>query len=396
LRYITKPKAIITGCYWSEIDKVNINLNSNGKILFTNFFIPQKEAKYNYTLRNNLLNNILTNNRNQLSKFDKFFFYTLTFSMPISLLENSCPRINFTENFINNNKNIKIIINENLSEDNLLLIAVSRLRSIQTFYTEHNVLQIQNIGNIINLIKDKFDKYFTLGWKHTNNSFIPAGSNFSWSKNIFFKEYSKSFLFISGIPELKPAYLRSTYSDSGVFNSNKWYFNNLTFFKCLSELAKKNIVFKKYPYAFSYLLHENYKKLINFISANKIKLLKSEEIEITPGLISSAKLVIVNYFSTPSLQSLISNVPTIIFCNYEQNFLAKNYKNFYLDLLKANILHKNGHTAAKFINKLVNDDAIQIWWTSKKTQNARKLFLKKNINLSLNLSKLLVKEINTL
>lgn len=396
LRYTTKPKAIITGCYWGGADKVNINLNSNGKILCTNFFIPQNEAKYNYTLRKKLLNNILINNRNQLSKFDKFFFYTLIFSMPISLLENSCSRINFTENFIINNKNIKIIVNENLSEDNLLLIAVSRLRSIQTFYIEHNALQIQNIGNIINLIKDKFDKYFTLGWKHKNNSFIPAGSNFVWSKNIFYKEYRKSFLFISGMPELKPAYLRSTYSDSGVFNSNKWYFNNLTFFKCLSELAKKNIVFKKYPYAFSYLLHENYKKLINFISANKIKLLKSEEIEITPGLISSAKLVIVNNLSTPSMQSLISNVPTIIFCNYEQNFLAKNYKNFYLDLLKANILHKNGHTAAKFINKLVNEDAIQIWWTSKKTQNARKSFLKTNLNLSLNLSKLLVKEINTL
>jgi hypothetical protein len=81
-----------------------------------------------------------------------------------------------------------------------------------------------------------------------------------------------------------------------------------------------------------------------------------------------------------ALQSLISNVPTIIYYNHEQNYLAKNYKNFYLNLLKANILHKNGHAAAKFINKLVNDDAIHKWWTSKATQNARKSFLKKNLN----------------
>jgi putative transferase (TIGR04331 family) len=396
LRYIIKPRAIITGCYWGEANKVNINLNSNGKILCTNFFIPQNDAKYNFILRQKLLENILINNRKQLSKFDKFFFNTLIFSMPISLLENICYRINYAENFLNNNKNIKIIVNENLSEDNLLLIAASRLRSIKTLYVEHNSLQIQDIGNIINLIKDKFDNYFTLGWKCKNNFFIPAGSNFIWNKNIFYKEYYNSFLFISGIPELKPPYLRSCYSDAGVYNSNKWYSNNITFFNCLSELAKKKLVFKKYPYSLSYLVDKNYKKFISFLSVKKIKFLKSEKIDITPGLISSAKLVIVNNLSTPSLQSLISNVPTIIYYNHEQNYLAKNYKNFHLNLLKANILHKNGHAAAKFINKLVNDDAIHKWWTSKTTQNARKSFLKKNLNLSLNLNQLLIKKINSL
>jgi len=397
LRYIIKPTAIVTGCYWGEIDKVNINLNSNGKILCTNFFIAQNDSKYDYFLRKKLLNTILINNRNILSKFDKFFFKTIIFSMPISLLENLFFRINFTEKFLINNKNIKIIINENLSEDNLLLIAVSKLRSVKTFYIEHNTLQIQNIGNIINLIKDKFDKYFTLGWKHKNNSFVPSGSNFIWSKNIFYKEYCKNYLFVSGMSELKPPYLRSSYSDSGVYNSNKWYYNNVNFFKCLSESAKNNLVFKKYPNTFSTLVHKNYKKFINFISVEKkIKFIKSERIDITPGLISSAKLVIVNNLSTPSLQSLISNVPTIIFYNHEQNYLAKNYKNFYLDLLKTNILHKNGHSAAKFINKLVDEDKIDKWWTSKETQNARKSFLKTNLNLSLNLNKLLIKEINTL
>lgn len=397
LNFTIKPKAMITGCYWKFIDKIDININSRGKILCRDFFISVNKKKFNLILRKKLLNNILRNNRNQISEFDKFFFNTLIFSMPISLLENIKCRINFTENFLDQNKNIKIIVNENLSEDNLLLIAISRLRFIKTFYLEHNALQIQNIGNIIKLIKVKFDKYFTLGWKHKNNFFISAGSNYKWSDNTFYKKYCQKYLFISGFPELNPPYLRSTYSDAGVFNSNKWYLNNITFFKCLSKPAQKRIVFKEYPNIFNNLVHNNYKKFINFISKNyKINFLRTNEIYSTPGLISSAKLVIINNLSTPYLQSLISNSPTIIFCNYQNTYLVKNFNNFYFCLVRANILHKNGYSAAKFINKLINDNKINEWWNSESTQKARKLFLKKNLDLSKNLSHLLIKEINNL
>jgi putative transferase (TIGR04331 family) len=397
LKYIIKPKAIVTGCYWKETDKIDITFNSKGKIVCSNFFIPSNNEKYNYNLRKKFLNNIFRNNIKRISKFDKFFFDTLIRSMPISLLENLNYKINFTENFFSQNKNIKVIINENLSQDNLLLIAIGRLRSIRTFYTEHNGLQVQNLGNIISLIKDKFDKYFTLGWKHKNNFFIPAGSNFAWSNNIFYKDYHQKYLFISGLPELNPPHLRSSYSDCGVFNSNKWYSNNITFFKFLSKLAKEKLVFKEYPNVLNNLVHKNYKDFINFITVDeKIKLLKTNKINITPGIISSAKLVIINYLSTAYLQSLISNTPTIIFCNYQNTYLTKNFNNFYYDLLKANILHKNGYSAAKFINKLVNNNEIDKWWKNEITQGARKLFLKKNLNLSLNLSDILNKEVNNL
>lgn len=394
LRYIINHKALITGCYWKESDKINISFYSLGKIFFQNYYIPNSNKKYDLNLRKEFFNKVIKSTR--LSQFDRFCLGTLIFAIPISLFENLNYRIDYTKNFIKKNKNLKFIFNENLSEDNLLVIAISRMSSIKTIYLEHNTLQRQSLGNIIDLIKIKFDYYFTLGWKSKSKKLVPAGTNFKWYSEKYSVDKKIKYLFISDFPELNPPYLRSSYASSGVFNSELWYRNNILFFKNLSDKIKEEIIFKEYPDVDNYLLHNNYNKFINYISSkSKVKFFKKgNEKKITPKLISLSKLVVINHLSTSYIQSLLANVPTIIFCNYNYLYLEKNYRNFYKSLLKVNILHNNPRSAARFFNYLIKYNKVQDWWSSNETQLAKNNFLQKNINASDNLNKLILKTVS--
>jgi putative transferase (TIGR04331 family) len=393
LRILINPKALITGCYWKVSDRINICFYSVGKILFYNFFIPYNKKKKDIILRNKFFEEIIK--QTSLSEFDRFFLKTLIFSMPISLFENLNYRINYTESFIKKKRNLRFIFNENLSEDNLLLVAISRLKSIKTIYLEHNSLQMQFLGNILNLIKSKFDRYFTLGWQSIEKKFIPAGSNFNWRFTSSLIKKKIDYLFISDFPELYPPYLRASYGSSGIFNSKQWYTSNITFFKHLSKKIKYKILFKEYPEVENYLIHDSYKKFINFISRQiKIKFVNKNNKIVTPKLISSSKLVIINYLSTPYIQSLAANIPTIIYCNYNYSYLETKHNNFYKDLVKVNILHKDSQSAALFLNYLVKHNEIKNWWMSNETQLAVNNFLKSNLDLSDNLNKLIFRTVN--
>ena len=89
-------------------------------------------------------------------------------------------------------------------------------------------------------------------------------------------------------------------------------------------------------------------------------------------LISSAKLVLHTYIGTGYLETLASNIPTVIFANTKECLLNKETL-IDLNILKeANIYHEDHTSAANFINS--NWNTISSWWFSDSTQNARKHF----------------------
>ena len=120
------------------------------------------------------------NELTELDSFDKFFLATLKYFLPTSILEEYELREKFTINYLNQYKKLKYIINENLDEDSMMLIAQAKQKKIKSIHSEHNFLQQQFIGNIIEFISKKFDIFLTLGWKSNNKKFKPAGSFFKW------------------------------------------------------------------------------------------------------------------------------------------------------------------------------------------------------------------------
>ena len=113
---------------------------------------------------------------------------------------------------------------------------------------------------------------------------------------------------------------------------------------------------------------KNYLKKVDIVDYN----LSNSAVD----LIARSEIVVINYLSTPWIQSLLANVPTIIIWNEETYFLDDNYLDYFDELLDNNIVFRNGNSAAQFLNKIYSDP--KKWWLSREVQIARSNFLKSN------------------
>jgi len=95
------------------------------------------------------------------------------------------------------------------------------------------------------------------------------------------------------------------------------------------------------------------------------------------NLMSESKLVIIDYISTAYLESLISDIPTVVFYNQSSTKLNKKHNNFFDLLIDSGIFQTNPNDASKLIQKIYKDP--MKWWISNKVKKSRELFIKKNI-----------------
>jgi|TARA_B110000858_G_scaffold185801_1_gene228324 putative transferase (TIGR04331 family) len=366
---LKNPIAIFTGCYMSKNFMESLKLKNKNNLSFIKFYIPEKRNTKLFWSVRNMISNLRT-----ADKFDKFFFSTLNYSLPRSILEDFNYNSNFTLKFLNKLKKLKFLFNENMTEANLFLVAFSKIKKIKTIYLEHNWIQHQYIGNIINFIKDKFDFFFTNGWKFNDKKMIPSGSYFFYPKikklNILKK---KKILFVSGATLKRPPYTFSGHDAHDANNHEEFIKMNNFFFNNLDNKILKNIWIRRHPEkknkhpAIDEFFYTKAKK-INFINTKKESLIDN---------ITSFELVVINYLSTPYLQTLCQNVPTVIFFNKNANFLNNNNLDFYNDLFNSNILHSDPKKAAKFVKKIWQNPSE--WWNNKDTQKLKKKFLDKTL-----------------
>ena len=386
LKIIKKPSVLVSKCYWSEESRQRIKFDFLGKIKIHNFYLPTiKDTSISIESRR-----YLSETSKKFDNFDKFFFKTLSYSFPKSFLENFKLRKKYTLNFINQKKleKIKYILNESLDEDNLLLNALSSEKNIKNIYTEHNFLHHPFVGSHLDLILENFDKYITSGWLIKNNKKIIKGGSHS---HVFKfpstkKNKKQQILFVSGILECRAPFATSMYGEFG-FKASKTTVENMNiFFSNLNNYNKNKIMIKQHPLS----LDKNYSNY-NFMDKkvfNNKNLIKGKKKFI--HFLQNTKLVILPYYSTPFLQSILFNVPTVVFLNQNSYFLKKEYNTYFDDFYKTGILQKNAVSASKFVNKISQDP--YKWWYKHDVQKARNKFLKENINnvdFEMTLSKLI-------
>ena len=88
---------------------------------------------------------------------------------------------------------------------------------------------------------------------------------------------------------------------------------------------------------------------------------------------NKSKLIVLPSNSTPMLQSLSANLPTIIIFNKNTDPIRGFAKKYIKRLYENNVLFNDPLLAAKFVNKIWKND-IHEWWNKKKTQAAVKNF----------------------
>ena len=214
--------------------------------------------------------------------------------------------------------------------------------------------------------------FFTNGWKFKDKKVISAGSYFFYPK---IKKLSsikkKKILFVSGVTLKRAPYTFSGHDAHDENNREKFIKMNNFFFNNLDKKILKNIWIRRHPEKIN--RHPAIDEFFS-IKAKKMNLINTKKESLIDNM-GSFELVVTNYLSTPYLQTLCQNIPTVIFFNKNVNFLNSNNLGFYNDLFNSNILYSDPKKAAKFVQKIWQNPSE--WWNSKKTQKLKQKFLDK-------------------
>ncbi len=370
---LIKPKILVSNCYWSYEDMIKTKYLFGGKMIIQNFLIYQKKSSTNLDYRK-----YISKEESGFDDFDKFFFSTLFFSLPKTLLEDLKMRIIITNNFLNNKKfkEIRYILNESKDEHNHLLIALGKLKKIKSVYIDHNWLLYPFLGNWTAVILRIYDKYLSLGWK--DKKVLPGGSLSKVFKDPNLGKESKKYIFfLSGNPQKRSPYSSSIWSECGHANSKILVNNTEVFFKNLSNNVFKELKINRHPKSFEGS-RTTYNKMDEFFF--KKKEIKSKICSRGRFIekISFSKLTIVTNFSTAFIQCLFLDKPVLAILNKEAYFFEQNHMNFFNDLIKVKIISFDPKETAVMVNKIHFDPLT--WWNKPNVKNARESFIKKNIN----------------
>ncbi|MBF0205441.1 MAG: hypothetical protein HQK53_00995 [Oligoflexia bacterium] len=88
--------------------------------------------------------------------------------------------------------------------------------------------------------------------------------------------------------------------------------------------------------------------------------------------LKKARLVVVVYNGTVLLETMSQNIPTIIFWDQKYNELHPDVVPYFILLEDVGIFHKEPVSAARKVQEIWNN--VEMWWKSKKVQDARNAF----------------------
>lgn len=151
--------------------------------------------------------------------------------------------------------------------------------------------------------------------------------------------------------------------DTGYFGANfeKYINEKFIFVKSLSEFVKNDLLVRNYHVDFGWDIETRWKEI-----EPTIRLSSTHDNYLET--ITSARLVVATYNSTTFLETLKSNIPTVIFWDPKVWELASEAESFYSELVKASILFYDPVECANHINAIWHD--VPSWWKSKKVKNA--------------------------
>ncbi|MDC0151496.1 LIC12162 family protein, partial [Paracoccaceae bacterium] len=167
------------------------------------------------------------------------------------------------------------------------------------------------------------------------------------------------------------AFPRFSYYLYAVPMAGQWlsyYENQKLFINILPKHIREKLVVKLYPTDYGWDQEQRY--------SNEIKGVKiSNDNETVPFLVRRSRLYISTYNATTYLESLTSNIPTVIFWDTKQWEIKADTLPYFELLKKVGIFHSSAESAALHISKVWDD--IPAWWESDVVQQARAKFCKK-------------------
>lgn len=138
----------------------------------------------------------------------------------------------------------------------------------------------------------------------------------------------------------------------------------LYFYENLEQNLKDFFYIKNYPtnnfWNSKIFFNQKFGQKVNFINQENIKKITSE-----------SKVFITDKISTPFIEMIYMNIPTLVYTNIEEYSYTENINYLFKKLKEINLIHDDAKSCVNFLNK--NYTSIDNWW---------EMVLKMNISLN--------------
>jgi putative transferase (TIGR04331 family) len=220
------------------------------------------------------------------------------------------------------------------------------------------------------------DYYLSWGWKSKTDKVIPIG--------IFKKSLNNKRRLDDNVSILLILSVACRYN-SGIQSipaSSQWidYLDDqIEFYEKLPDYVSNNVTVRLYPHDFQWSQFERWKE--------KFPNSKIDECEKDlDKAVKNTNLLISGWNTTAYLESMMSNIPTIIFWEPKYFEIRKDARDDFEKLKKVGIFHENPVSAVKHIKKIWGN--IDLWWNLPDVTLARNEFTLKYANSNNVLGKL--------
>jgi putative transferase (TIGR04331 family) len=314
----------------------------------------------------------------EFDKFTNFFLSTLSSLMPRSFVEEWSQIYHSLKLQMSIYRRLKWVVSELWIGDAIepIVLAILMQKGIKTIYHEHNYSEHPFVGSAIFRWARLCDIYMANG---PHGRLLPngieAGSLFDYGEEQpKHRNCTHKITYISGLASWKSPLLSGSVAPIGFGH----HFRACMAFKrrFLSQLPKALLAcihYRGYPlvdYA------RNWRNFRDDSIACEDILLEATRDDLKRSckdVMRESRLVVVSYLSTPHLESLYMNVPTIVLFPASLDYLEPQFKHFFDLLFASGIAYADPDRAANFLIRIA--DAPESWWYSPDVQKARKAFL---------------------
>lgn len=375
---IFNPKVILLGVGYEPSKIKKLVLKSKFKIFLYNL-VPFERAKVKSNDTDKRYN--LSLYEEGSDRFDKFFFKTLESFFPTIFIEDYNDSCKYYDSQAKLFPKAKYVISEAWISSSSIMFFIAhqqKMYNTKLISTEHKGVSHTYENNLLEDMLDISDLFFTVGWYHQDfdkeSKLIKTGlMSPAKSSNNNIKEYKNKILYMTA-----PAYAKRTnyFGNNFFMGEDSQYFFDFqkSFFSELDTKVLNNMVYRSAPIM----------KTLKIVTYNHLDILKNyiKHVQMDsgkyrgPDAMASSKLVVINYIGTGYIESIINNVPTIVFLN-KNMYLSSYGKEMYSELIEQDIMQSNPKEAAQFLMRVEKEP--NKWWFSDEVQQARKSFLSKVI-----------------
>ena len=206
------------------------------------------------------------------------------------------------------------------------------------------------------------DRYLTWGWSHEDYSKIkPVGILKGFSGKYYFDK--KGFALL--VEMVLPRFSYWMYSTPVSSQVNRYLQDQYRFIQALPIRLRKQVLVRLFTEDYGW---SQKKRWVDLFSELQI----DDGIKPMSSLVSNSRLYISTYNATTYLESMSSNIPTIMFWNPNHWELRDSAIPFFEKLKSVGIFHETPESAAKQMTDIWDD--VSGWWESTAVQTVRREF----------------------